>query len=113
MKTRTVDNSWDWNFGKGLADYADDALGVAYTVKMKILSWYKDCFFEMDSGIDWKNILGSKVSKEEADAQIKDIIQSEPEITELVYFDSSVTDRIYSATIRFKTIYNETIEVRI
>ena len=113
MKTRTVDGNWDWNFGKGLNDYADDALGVAYTVKMKILSWYKDCFFEMDSGIDWKNILGSKVSKEEADAQIKDIIQSEPEITELVYFDSSVTDRIYSATIRFKTIYNETIEVRI
>lgn len=113
MRTRTVDSNWDFNFGKGLNDYADDALGVAYTVKMKILSWYKDCFFEMDAGIDWKNILGSKVSKDEADRQIKDIINLEPEITELVYFDSSVTDRVYSATIRFKTIYNETIEVKI
>lgn len=113
MKTRTVDGNWDWNFGKGLNDYADNALGVAYTVKMKILSWYKDCFFAMEDGIDWKNILGSKVTKEEADTQIKDIIQEEPEITEMIYFDSSVVDRIYSATIRFKTIYNETIEVRI
>lgn len=113
MKTRTVDSNWDWRFGKGLNDYADDALGVAYTVKMKILSWYKDCFFAMSDGVDWKNILGSKISKEMADTSIRDIIVSEPEITELLYFDSSVTDRVYSATIRFKTIYSETIEVRI
>ena len=113
MRTRTVDSNWDWKFGRGKNDYADDALGVAYTVKMKILSWFKDCFFAMEDGIDWKNILGNKLSKDEADRSIKEIIQTEPEITELVYFDSSVTDRIYSATVRFKTVYNETIEVKI
>lgn len=113
MKTRTVDNNWDFRFGKGLNDYAQESLNVAYAVKMKILSWYKDCFFDMNAGVDWKNILGSKVSKEEADTSIKEIIQSEPEITEMIYFDSSVVDRVYSATIRFKTVYNETIEVRI
>lgn len=113
MKTRTVDNNWDFRFGKGLNDYAQESLNVAYAVKMKILSWYKDCFFDMNAGVDWKNILGSKVSKEEADTSIKEIIQGEPEITEMIYFDSSVVDRVYSATIRFKTVYNETIEVRI
>lgn len=113
MRTRTVDGNWDWRFGKGLNDYADDALGVAYTVKMKVLSWYKDCFFSMGDGIDWKNILGQKTTKELADESIKNIINSEPEITELVYFDSSVKDRKYTCTIRFKTIYGETIEVKI
>lgn len=113
MKTRAVDKSWDWKFGKSNQDYADNALGVAFTVKMKILSWYKDCFFDMESGVDWKNILGSKTSKEQADIAIREIIQTEPEIVELTYFDSSVVDRTYTATIRFKTIYNETIEVKI
>jgi len=113
MKTRATDNNWDWRFGKSLQCYADNALGVAYTVKMKILSWFKDCFFEMDAGIDWKNILGSKTSKEQADTSIKEIIQTEPEITELTFFDSEVVDRVYTATIRFKTIYGETIEVKI
>ena len=113
MKTRAVDKSWDWKFGKSNQDYADNSLGVAYTVKMKILSWYKDCFFEMDAGIDWKNILGSKTTKDQADSAIKEIIQGEPEILELTYFDSSVIDRVYTATIRFKTIYGETIEVKI
>lgn len=113
MRTRTVDGNWDWRFGRGNNDYADDALGVAYTVKMKILSWFKDCFFAMEDGIDWKNILGNKLSKEDADRSIKEIILTEPEITDLVYFDSSVSDRIYHATVRFKTVYNETIEVKI
>jgi len=113
MKTRATDSNWDWRFGKSLQCYADEALGVAYTVKMKILSWYKDCFFAMDSGIDWKNILGSKITKEQADVSIKEIIQTEPEIIELTFFDSEVVDRVYTATIRFKTIYGETIEVKI
>ena len=113
MKTRTVDGNWDWRFGKGLNDYSQESLNVAYAVKMKVLSWYRDCFFAMEDGIDWKNILGNKRSKEEADISIKDIVQTEPEITELVYFDSSVEDRKYSCTIKFKTIYGETIEVNI
>lgn len=112
-KTRATDKNWDWKFGKGMQDYADNSLGVAFTVKMKILSWYKDCFFEMDAGIDWKNILGAKATKEEADTAIKEIIKTEPEILELTYFDSQVVDRVYTATIRFRTIYGETIEVKI
>lgn len=113
MKTRATDNNWDFRFGKSNQDYAENALGVAYTVKMKILSWYKDCFFDQEAGVDWKNILGSKTSKEQADSAIKDIIETEPEITELTFFDSSVVDRVYTATMRFKTIYGETIEVKI
>ena len=112
-KTRATDENWDWKFGKSKQDYADNALGVAYTVKMKILSWYKDCFFEMNAGVDWKNILGAKTTKEQADIAIKEIIQTEPEVTEMTYFDSNVVNRIYTAIIRFKTIYGETIEVRI
>ena len=113
MKTRTLDSNWDFKYGKGLNDYALGSLNVAYAVKMKILSWYKDCFFAMEDGVDWKNILGNKNSKEEADISIKDIVQTEPEITELVYFDSTVEDRKYSCTIKFKTVYGETIEVNI
>ena len=113
MKTRTVDGNWDWRFGRGLQDYCEEALSVAYTVKMKILSWLGDCFFDATAGIDWKNILGSKDSKEKADSSIKDIVLAEPEVVDLVYFESSVEDRKYICTIRFKTIYGETIEVKI
>lgn len=113
MRFRTLDDNWDFNFGKGVQDYASESLAIAYSIKTKILSWYKDCFFDTEKGIDWKNILGSKVSKSEADSAIKKIIVTEDGVTELVLFDSEITGRTYSCTARIKTIYGDTIEVKI
>lgn len=113
MRFRTLDNNWDFNFGKGVQDYATESMAIAYSIKTKILSWYKDCFFDMEEGVDWKNILGSKVSKGDADSAIKKIIVTEEGVTELVYFESSLDGRNYSCTARIKTVYNETIEVKI
>lgn len=113
MKVRTLDSNWDFNFGKSRQDYARESLGTAYDVKQKIQCWYNDCFFDMLDGIDYKNLLGEKRGKEQIDSSIQKIIAVQPDIIELVYFESSVTDRKYTATIRFKTIYNETIEVKI
>lgn len=113
MKFRVLDSNWDWNYGRGIQDYASASLAIAYDIKTKILSWYRDCFFAMEDGIDWKNILGSKVSKEDADAAIKKIIATEDGVSELLFFDSSVEQRKYQCTARYKDIYGETIEVRI
>lgn len=113
MKVRTLDSNWDFKFGRSKQDYAVDSLGCAYDVKQKIQCWYEDCFFDMTTGIDYKNLLGEKGGKEELDNAIKKILLVEPDITEISYFDSSVSGRTYSATIRFKTVYNESIEVKI
>ena len=67
----------------------------------------------MLSGIDYKNLLGEKGGKETLDMSLKKIIAVQPDIIELVFFESSVANRKYTATIRFRTVYNETIEVKI
>lgn len=113
MRFRTLDENWDWRMGRGLQDYASGSLSVAYNLKTQILSWYRDCFFDMEVGIDWKNILGSKTSKPDADSAIRKIISSDKDVDELVFFESSVTDRKYTCTARVKTVYGDTIEVRI
>lgn len=113
MIFRTLDSNWDWNFGRGLSDYSEETMAIAYDVKSKILSWYGDCFFDADAGIDWKNILGTKDQKEVLDLNVKRIVSDEEGITEITFFDSAIENRKYTCTIRFKTIYNETIEVKI
>lgn len=113
MKVRTLDSNWDWSWGKSRQDYADESLGTAYDVKQKILCWLNDCYFDMKTGIDYKNLLGEKMGKEQIDADVQKIIAVQPDIIELVFFESYVSDRKYTATIRFKTVYNETIEVKI
>lgn len=113
MRVRTLDSSWDWQWGRSRQDYAKESLATAYDVKQKIQCWYNDCFFDMLEGIDYKNLLGSKGGKKTLDEAIQKIIAVQPDIVELVFFESSVENRQYTATIRFKTVYNETIEVKI
>lgn len=113
MRFRILDENHDWLFGKGRNDYATGSLAVAYSLKTKILSWYRDCFFDMQAGIDWKNILGSKTSKAEADGAVRKIITTETDVQELTFFESEITNRIYHCTAKIKTVYGDTIEVRI
>ena len=113
MRVRALDENWDWRFGQSKQCYAMESLGTAYDVKQKILCWFNDCFFDMQTGIDYKNLIGSKGGKQQLDNSVKKIIVTNPDIVEMTYFESSVTDRNYTATIRFKTIYGETIEVKI
>jgi hypothetical protein len=113
MRVRALDNNWDFNFGRSRQDYASESLATAYDVKQKILCWFNDCFFDMQSGIDYKNLLGRKGGKQTIDNAIKKILAVQPDIIEITFFDSSVTDRRYSLTARFKTVYGETIEVKV
>lgn len=113
MIVRTVDKEWDFKFGHGIADYASQSLGIAYDLKMKILSWYRDCFFSQNSGIDYKNLIGSKNAKDLIDSEVKRIISEEEGVDEVLSFESSVEDRDYKLTARLKTVYNETIEVKV
>lgn len=113
MRVRTLDENWDFRFGRSKQDYAQESLSSAYDVKQKALCWYNDCFFDMLSGIDYKNLLGEKGGKDTLDSALKRIVVTQPDVVDLVFFESSVTNRKYAATIRFKTIYNETIEVKI
>ena len=113
MRVRALDENWDFKFGKSKQDYASESLATAYDVKQKILCWYNDCSFDMQSGIDYKNLLGSKNGKNQLDNSVKKILLVQPDIIEITYFESSIIDRKYSLLTRFKTVYNETIEVKI
>lgn len=113
MRVRALDGNWDFKFGQGKQCYASESLATAYDVKQKILCWYNDCFFDMQSGIDYKNLLGSKNGKNELDNSVKKILVVQPDIVEITHFESYIQDRKYHLTARFKTVYGETIEVKI
>lgn len=60
MIIRSVDVNNDWNFGKGRNDYKKDLSAVTQNIKTRLQSFLGDCFFALDQGIDWFNLLGSK-----------------------------------------------------
>lgn len=60
MRVRAIDASGDWQFGKGKQDYKQNFAALSQNIKTRILSFLGDCFFDLEAGIDWFNLLGSK-----------------------------------------------------
>lgn len=60
MIVRGLDQNGDWLFGKSQNDYRVDKEALKQNIKTRLSSFLGDCFFALDSGIDWFNLLGSK-----------------------------------------------------
>jgi hypothetical protein len=60
MKIRAIDADGDWRYGLGRQDYKTDEKALDQNIITKIKSWRNDCFFDVDAGIDWYNLLGGK-----------------------------------------------------
>ena len=60
MRFRNLDSNGDWCFGKGRNSYLRDNQALLLNIKTRILEFYQDCFFDMEKGIDWWNLMGGK-----------------------------------------------------
>ena len=55
---RGLDATGDWLFGKGQQDYASGNAAIALSIQTRLNSFLGDCFFAVDDGLDWFNLLG-------------------------------------------------------
>jgi hypothetical protein len=60
MIFRGITGSNDWTFGKGVNSYFTKDQAIAANIKTSLMFFLNDCFFAMDTGIDWWNLLGGK-----------------------------------------------------
>lgn len=60
IKMRNIDSNGDWCFGNNTQDYGDNKISTMNNIKTRLQSVKYDCFFDLTSGIDWFNILGSQ-----------------------------------------------------
>jgi len=106
MKIRALDTNNDWTFGKSL--FKRDNNAVAQSIKTKLQSWRGDCYFDLTAGVDWSNILGSKI-KQLAIADIKRVIaQVTGVLTIDVDFDT-IDNRNLTVSYTVTTIYDDII----
>lgn len=60
MIVRSIDSNGDWKFGKGRNDYLKNRRAVQQNIETRLKMFLGDCFFALNQGIDWFNLLGSK-----------------------------------------------------
>lgn len=71
---------------------------VGQRLKIMLLTWRGEWFFNTTYGVPYWDILGRKVTKERVDLIFNQKILEEPGVREIVTFDSTFNNRVYSLT---------------
>lgn len=115
MIFRELDENHDWQYGRGVQNYARQNQAIGLNIKTRLLSWINDCFFDMGAGIDWLNRLGSKGQRDLLEADLRRIILQSEDVTGLIDFQTTVIGRKFSATFdiqtRYSLSYRETLQM--
>ena len=117
MKIRAIDTNSDWMFGKGIQSYALDNNAIGENIKTRIMCFYKDCWFDQNSGIDWFRLLGSKGTQGEIELTIRGIILQSYGVVRIdsLSVSSDSIERSLSVQYVIDTIYSQnysnTVEV--
>lgn len=114
MRFRGVDINGDWIFGKGRNSYLKDNEALMMNIKTRLLEFLGDCFFDVEKGIDWWNLLGGKnLRKILVDVQ-RTILRSY-QVKRIIDLDYSLKERALSITISIEFldggILTDTVEV--
>lgn len=116
MKVRALNDRHDWVFGKGLQGYKQNREAVKQRIKTHLLSFYYDCFFDLEFGIDWKNFWGSKNKKNEIIISCRKQILLIDEVTSCQNIDAVIDDdrdiRLsYTVTDKYGLSFSDTLQL--
>ena len=114
MKFRALDVSGDWMYGQGIGSYAQNEDEIALDIATRCRSWYGNCVFDPQAGVDWPHRLDKN--------QVKNLVE---ELTTVIYGTSGVVrvnsvvprpdpvTRTCPITVNVDTIFNKNFQVEI
>lgn len=115
MIVRSLDGNHDFTFGKGKQDYLTEQDAIAQNIQTKLLSFINDCFFDMDAGVDWRRLLGSKNTENEIVLSCRAVILDTEGVVRINSLSSSVQNRQIIVEYNISTIYSnqfqQTLEI--
>lgn len=74
---RALDVNHDWTFGQSQSNYLNENMEIKQNVECRIISFLGDCFFAVNDGIDWFNLLERNKLEELENAVQQDIIETD------------------------------------
>lgn len=107
---RALDSNNDWNFGRGKQDLLANDDAILMNVKTRLQSFYNDCFFDTEFGIDWFNLLEKGQSTRLINS-ITSVIASTIGVSQVVsvepIFES--TSRVLTITYSINTVFSKNL----
>lgn len=113
MRTRRLDENWDWTFGRSKEDYADKAESVEIRIQQILKCFTMDWFLDMDYGINYLGMMEKPVDWAGLETAIKTKILAEYGVSSIDSFDMSFNPntRHVVYTVEVNDIYHNTVTV--
>lgn len=110
MSTRAINyDTWDWEFGQGLQNYKQGQEEIIQNILTTIKCWKNDCFFDLEYGISWEEILGSFNTMNLIKKDLSVAILGVDGVDKINSLDLTLSEtRIITITINVSTIYETT-----
>lgn len=106
MTFRNLDADGDWAYGAGRSNYVSENQEIALNIKTRILSFLGDCFFAVNEGIDWFNLLDYRY-QDRLENSVQEVITDTPGVTGINSVDVITTaDRQIRLRYDIQTIYS-------
>lgn len=88
MKTRALDDNWDWTFGRGKADYLDLGPSVKQRVAQALKCFTRDWVHDLDYGINYFGLMEKPISWAELETSIKTTVLAEYGVSSIIEFNT-------------------------
>ncbi|ADG20402.1 conserved hypothetical protein [Paraburkholderia atlantica] len=113
MRVRRIDESGDWTFGHGRADYADLSESVAQRVVTRLRSFRGDWFLDLGHGIPWIERMERAGERERLETDIKRQILGTAGVAAILSFDVATdgTTRHMTVSTTLRDIYGNESDV--
>jgi hypothetical protein len=101
MKFRGITETNDWTFGAGVQSYFTDSQAIGANVKTRLQTFLGECFFALNLGVDWWNLLGTKnpIAQQNIILQCRSVIAQSYGVTRI----NTVTP-VFDSTTRSLTV---------
>lgn len=110
MMVRGIDGAGDWLFGKGKNDYRRNNKAVAQNIGTRLRCFKNDCFFDVNAGVDWWNLLGAK-DLTALKLDIASTILNTPDVVNILelFFDLDPRTRNLAISYEVNTVYSSSV----
>lgn len=111
---RGITTDSDWTFGQGQGSYFRNQRALVANLKTRLVFFLNDCFFAMNVGIDWWNLLGTRGVQAEAAIvlAVRQVVATSEGVTAINSVTTSLSSqRNLSLTVNIDTIYSRNITV--
>lgn len=115
MRTRRLDATGDWTFGRGRESYATRSECVRQKVLTRLRSFKNDWFMNTDDGIDWLGNMARRGTRTKLESEIRSCILQTGGVKQLTVFTTQYEpkNRKLRVAATYLDIYGNSSEVSV